>query len=134
MATASLRRNKNTGLCRGAATAATGLVDSYVGDETLSKCGVSTLKYLTEHGLDMNAHSFTVSAEKEFGRDIIESCTTLVWIATQSSNRLARRRPACSQTETSSLLAPNASVAVKTPADSTTLLSTPLHERDVDVR
>ena len=36
---------------------------------------------------------------------------TLVWITTQCSNRLTRRRLASSQTETSSLLAPNVSVA-----------------------
>ena len=39
------------------------------------------------------------------------NCATLVLITTQSSNPLTRRRPASSQTETSSLFAPNVSVA-----------------------
>ena len=76
---------------------------------------------LTDRG-----YSFTVSAER--GRLLgisPRNCATLVWITTQSSNRLTRRRPA--------LLAPNVSVArnccssqvslVKEQSESTSFLS-----------
>ena len=91
--------------CCCVATAATGLVDSCVGDETLSKCGVLTLRFLIEHGFDMNVRSSTASAERENVRDIIEELCYISVNYDTKLNRLTRRRPASSQTETSSLLA-----------------------------
>lgn len=45
-----------------AATAVTGVVDSYVGDETLSERAVLTLEYLIVHGFAMNMHFLTACA------------------------------------------------------------------------
>ena len=63
-------------------------------------------KIFTDRG-----YSFTVSAEKKIDRDIIENCAILEKTTIKSSDRLARRRLASSQTETSSLLAPDVSIA-----------------------
>ena len=60
------------------------------------------MKHITDRG-----HSFTASAQREIAQDAIAQRE----ITTRSSNRLTRRRPASFQTETSSLLARNVSVA-----------------------
>ena len=53
-----------------AATAATGLVGSYVGDETLSERAVLILKCLVEHRLVTNGYFFTACAEREIVRGV----------------------------------------------------------------
>ena len=59
---------------------------------------------------------FATTAEREIARISARNCATLARITTQSSNRRrksTRIRPLSSQTETSSLMAPNISVARK---------------------
>ena len=55
------------------------------------------MKNLTDRGC-----SFTASAEREIARDISEKLWYIGVVTTQSSSRLTGRRPASSQTETSS--------------------------------
>ena len=61
----------------------------------LSECH---MKNLTDQG-----YSFTVSAERQTLVRSRRNCGTLMGITTQCSNRHSRRRPASSQTGTSSL-------------------------------
>ena len=78
-----------------------------------------SLQYLMRISSE-RGYSFTTTEEREIGRGVKEKLCFMLSTTTQSSNRLqkvpTRSRPPCSQTETTSLSAPNLSVASVFPA------------------